>query len=120
MTVLKNTLKAAAVALALGGTALSVVPVQAQSFGFSFGNDQFRFGVQSGDRYHGGYGNGGWGKYCMSDPQVRRDLRADGYRDIRFFDRKGRIVQVVAELRNREYEIAYDTCRGRIVDRDRV
>jgi hypothetical protein len=118
MTVLNNTIKAAAVALALAGTVFTAVPANAQSFGFSFGNDNFRFGVHAGDRFHrfpGRHDN-----FCMSDPQVRRDLRRDGYDEIRFFDRRGRIVQVTAELGRRDYRIAYDTCRGRIVDRDRI
>jgi hypothetical protein len=110
MTVLKNTLKAAAVALTIAGTAMSVAPAQAQSFNFSFGNNGVQFGI----------GNGRPGISCMSDPQVRRDLRADGYREIRFFDRRGRVVQVRAELGRRDYRIAYDTCRGRIIDRDRI
>lgn len=116
MTVLKNTLKAAAIALALAGTSLTVPPAQAQSgpnvdFNFRFGGPGFSFGFGNDFRP---------GRFCMSDPQVRRALRADGYRDIRFFDRRGRIVQVVASLGRRDYRIAFDTCRGRIVDRVRI
>jgi hypothetical protein len=113
MTVFKNTLKAAAVALTLAGTAMSVAPAQAQNvdFNFRFGGPGFSFGVGNGYRP---------GKYCMSDPQVRRDLRRAGYDEIRFFDRRGRVVQVRAELGRRDYRIAYDTCRGRIIDRDRI
>jgi hypothetical protein len=118
MTVLNKTIKAAAVALALAGTAM---PASAASFGLSFGNDNFRFGVNSGDRFDHFPGND---RLCMSDREVRRDLRSDGYREIRFTDRQGRIVHLVAELqrpgRDRDYAIAYDTCRGRIVDRDRI
>jgi uncharacterized membrane protein len=115
MTVLKNTLKAAAVALAMAGTAMSVSPAQAQprpnvDFNFSFGSGGS--GIQ--------FGIGNPGRACMTDPQVRRDLRSDGYREIRFFDRRGRIVQVRAELGRNDYRIAYDTCRGRIIDRDRI
>ena len=112
MTVLMNTLKAAAVALTLAGTAMSAAPAQAQSFNFSFGS--------GGGGVHFGIGNGRPNYHCLTDRQVRRDLRADGYREIRFFDRRGRIVQVTAELGRRDYQIAYDTCRGRIVDRDRI
>jgi hypothetical protein len=119
MTVLKNTIKAAAVALALAGTA--VVPAQAQSgpdvdFNFRFGGPGFSVGIGNGDRWRPNYP----GRLCMSDRQVRRDLRSDGYHEIRFFDRRGRIVQVTAELGRRDYRIAYDTCRGRIVGRDRI
>ena len=117
MTGLTNTLKAAAVALTLAATGFSVAPVQAQDFTFRFGGPGIQFGIGNGYGYDNGYRPG---RMCLTDRQVRRDLREDGYRDIRFYDRRGRVVQVVAELRNREYEIAYDTCRGRIIDRDRV
>ena len=121
MTALKNTLKAAAVALAMAGTALAAAPVQAQSgpnvdFNFRFGGPGFSVGVGNGNRWRPNYPD----RICMSDRQVRRDLRSDGYDDIRFFDRRGRIVQVTAELGRRDYRIAYDACRGRIVDRDRI
>jgi hypothetical protein len=56
----------------------------------------------------------------MTNRQVRRDLRDRGYREIRFVDRRGRIVHVKAERRGRDFLIAYDSCRGRIVDRDRI
>jgi hypothetical protein len=121
MTVLKNTMKAAAMALALAGAVVTATPASAQSFGFSVGNDNFRFGIHAGDRWDGHrWRPGPRHDICMSDRQVRRDLRRDGYDEIRFFDRRGRIVQVRAELGRRDYRIAYDTCRGRIVDRDRV
>jgi hypothetical protein len=118
MTVLNipNTLRATAVAVALAGTAFTAMPVQANHLdvdvGVSIGTPgfSFRFGNDF-DR-------------CMSNREVRRDLRADGYYNISFTDRRGRIVELVADLRrpgrDRAYEIAYDTCRGRIVDRDRI
>ena len=114
MTVFKNKIvRAAAVAVALGGSVLTAVPVaQAQSV-----NLDFRFG---GPGWSFNLGNGVRRGFCMSAREVRRDLRNDGYEDIRFFDRRGRIVQLTAELGRRDYEIAYDTCRGRIVDRDRI
>lgn len=97
--------RSAVVAAVLGASALTAAPAQAQpsfSFDFHIGRPHFP------------------GFLCMSDPEVRRDLRRDGYRDIRFTDRRGRIVHVRAERGRREYRIAYDTCRGRIVDRDRI
>lgn len=116
MTVLTKTLRAATLALAIGGSALVTMPAQAQSrpnvdFSIQFGTGGFRFGIDS-DRHRG--------RFCMSDREVRRDLRRDGYDEIRFFDRRGRVVQLTAELGRRDYQIAYDTCRGRIVDRDRI
>jgi hypothetical protein len=105
---LPKILRAAVVSVALAGAVFTAMPAQAQSVEFRFGGPGFN--VQFGDgRLH-----------CLSNREVRRDLRQDGYREIRFFDRRGRIVQLTAERRNRDYEIAYDTCRGRIVDRDRI
>jgi hypothetical protein len=119
MTVLNipRTLRAAAVAVALAGSVFTAVPVQAQNVDadvtFRFGTPGFSFRFGDVDR-----------RDCMTPREVRRDLRADGYREIQFFDRRGRIVHLTAELRrpgpDREYEIAYDTCRGRIIDRDRI
>ena len=107
---LPKSIRAVAVVVALAGAAFTAVPAQAQSLEFRFGGPGFswQFNDRDGPRH------------CLSDRQVRRDLRQDGYREIRFFDRRGRVVQLTAELRNRDYEIAYDTCRGRIVDRDRI
>jgi hypothetical protein len=119
MTVFKNKIvRAVAVAVALGGSVLTAVPAaQAQSFDFDF-----RFG---GPGWSFNLGDGIRRGFCMNAREVRRDLRRDGYDEIRFLDRRGRIVHLVAELdrrwgRDRTYRIAYDTCRGRIVDRDRI
>src|SRR5687767_14437281 len=75
MTVLNipKVLRAAAVAFALGGTAVTAMPVQAQDADFSvrFGTPGFSFRFGDDDR-------------CMTNRQVRRDLRADGYREIQF------------------------------------
>lgn len=109
---LPKILRVAAVAVALGGTTLVAMPAQAQpSVEFRFGGPGFSWHFDSDGRRD---------RHCMTDPQVRRDLRRDGYRNIRFFDRRGRVVQVTARLGRRHYEIAYDKCRGRIVDRDRI
>jgi hypothetical protein len=107
---LPKILRAATVVVALAGAAFTAVPAQAQTLEFRFGGPglSWQFNDRDGRRH------------CLSDREVRRDLRQDGYSEIRFYDRRGRVVQLTAELRNRDYEIAYDTCRGRIVDRDRI
>jgi hypothetical protein len=119
MTVLiPKALRAAAVAVALAATALPAMPVQAQNVDLDF-----RFRVP-GLSFSWGDGERNRRGFCLSNREVRRDLRRDGYREIRFLDRRGRIVHLTAELqrpgRDRDYRIAYDTCRGRIVDRDRI
>lgn len=115
---LTKILRAAAVALTLGGTAMVAMPVQAQprpdvDFNFRFGGPGFSIGI-------GNERPGRPDRSCMSDREVRRDLRSDGYDDVRFIDRRGRIVQVLAEQGRRDYRITYDTCRGRIIDRERI
>jgi hypothetical protein len=111
VTSLTKIIRAGAIAAVLGGTSLAAMPAQAQDvdFNFRFGGPGFSFSF--GDYDH---------RRCATNREVRRDLRRDGYDDIRFVDRRGRIVQVVAELGRRDYIIAYDTCRERIVDRKRI
>lgn len=107
-----NTLRAAAIGIALAGTAVTAMPAQAQpqvEFGFHFGG--------GGPGWHGG---GRPDRYCLSDRDVRQLVRSQGYRDIRFADRRGRIVTVRAERGPRDYRITVDACRGRIIDVDRI
>lgn len=114
---LAKMLRAAVVALALGGTSMTAAPAMAHSpsphvdFEFRFGTPGFKWHFDS-DRHHR--------RDCMTNKQVRRDLRRDGYRNIRFLDRGGRYVQVIAKQGRRTYLITYDSCRGRIADRDRI
>jgi len=105
-TNLSTLVKSAAVALALGGATLgAAVPAQAAPPSIDF---HFGFGG-------GGISIGG-GKYCLGDRQVRRLLQQRGYDHIRFTDRRGRVVTVRAERGWRDYRVAVDTCRARIVE----
>ena len=111
-----NTFRAALVGIALAGTAVTAMPAQAQphvEFGFQFG------GPGGPGFWHGGR-PGRPDRFCLSDREVRRLVQANGFRDIRFTDRRGRIVQVRAERGRRDYRITVDTCRARIVDIDRI
>jgi len=108
-TKLPTIIRSAAIALALGGATLGAVTVPAQAATIDL---HFGFGG-------GGISIGG-GKYCLSDRQVRVFLRYQGYDHIRFFDRKGRIVGVLAERHNRDYRVWVDTCRARIVSVERI
>ena len=103
---LTTVIRSTVVALALGGAAITAAaPVQAAPPSIDF---HFGFGG-------GGLSIGG-GRYCLSDRQVRFFLRTQGYDDIRFFDRHGRIVGVRAERRHKDYLVWVDTCRARIVE----
>jgi len=111
-TDLPTILRSAVLALALGGATLGAVTVPAQAAPAATVDLHFGFG--------GGGIHIGGGKYCLSDRQVRKLLQWQGYHDIRFFDRKGRIVGVRAEKHNRDYRVWVDTCRARIVSVERI
>ncbi len=112
--------RAAAVALVLAGSSLAAMPAQASHMGHSGGHVEFDIRIGGpGFKFRGGDHDRDF-RDCMTNRQVRRDLRDRGYREIRFLDRRGRIVHVEAERRGRDFLIAYDSCRGRIVDRDRI
>lgn len=100
-----KTIRAAAIGIALAGATITALPAQAQP-SFSF---EFNIG---GDRFHQ--------RYCLTDKQVRRFLRWQGYDQIRFIDRDGRYITVRAERGRRDFRITVDTCRARIVDIDRI
>jgi hypothetical protein len=109
---LPTLVKSAAVALVLGGATLgAAVPAQAAQ-------PQAHFDL------HFGFGGGGisigHGKYCLSDRQVRTFLRWQGYSDIRFTDRRGRVVSVRAEKYRRDDRVTVDTCRARIIGVQRL
>jgi len=111
-----NTLRAALVGIALAGTAVTAMPAQAQPT-VEFG---FHVGPGGGGWHVGRPGRPGPDRFCMSDREVRRLVQRNGYRDIRFTDRRGRVVTVRAERGRADYRITVDTCRGRIIDVDRI
>ena len=97
--------RSAALAITLGSAALAAAPAMAGSSSIDF---HFR---------HGGAGVSiGGERCCMSDRQVLTFLRWQGYHDIRFFDRRGRVVAVWAKRHHNKYRMWIDTCRVQIVD----
>jgi hypothetical protein len=110
--------RAAVIALALGSTAMvaAPAPAMAQSFSFQFGNDNFSFGIGSnndGVRFR---------RLCLTDRQIRRGLRDEGWEDIRFIDRDGNWVRVVArwDENDRYYTMRINRCTGKVRDIERV
>lgn len=107
----KTLIRSTVIGLTLVGASLSAAPAQAQ---------QFSFGLQFGN---GGYHNGPIVEHdrrCLTDRQVRRLLQRNGYDEIRFTDRRGRIVQARAERGRHDYRVTVDACRGRIIDVERL
>ena len=112
--------RAAVVALAVGAASIVAVPapVMAQSFSFEFpiagGEGNFSFGIgRDGVRVR---------RACMTNNEIRRGLRDEGWSDIRFIDRDGNWVRVVAEWddNGRYYTMRINRCTGKVRDIERV
>lgn len=126
MTTLVSTIKKSsraallAVALAaasIGAAPFTAAPAMAQNLSFQFGitggGDNFSFGVgRGGERVR---------RDCLTNNEIRRGLRREGFDDIRFLDRRGNRVTVTAEDRRFDYRLRVNRCTGAvaILDRDR-
>lgn len=124
LSTLRKSGRAALVALALGavslgGASFTATPAMAQSGGLTFefgirgGGDNFSFGIgKRGERFR---------RDCLTNNEIRRGLRREGFDDIRFLDRRGTRVTLRAEDRRFVYTLEVNRCTGavRILDRDR-
>lgn len=123
-TSFKNTSRAAIAALVIGAASISAMPAQAAStnFGFSFNaGNGLSFSIDEGQRNrHDGPRR--FERVCLSDNQIRRDLRNSGFDNIRFGRERRGSVQVVAERGRWEYVLKVDRCDGQVatVDRQRM
>lgn len=111
--------RAAIVALTLGATAFTALPVQAQSSNPTF---NFQFGIQGGgDNFSYRFDNGKRHKReCLTNNEVRRGLQRMGWDHIRFVDRRGIRVKVVADWGRRTYAMTINKCTGRVTDIERL
>ena len=113
-TVMKSG-RAAIVAVTLGAAALTAMPVQAQSFNFDFGvqggGNNFSYRFDDGRRMK---------RECLTNNEIRRGLRRSGFDDIRFVDRSGIRVKVVADYGRRTYAMTINRCSGRVSDIERL
>ncbi|MBN9314383.1 MAG: hypothetical protein J0I99_01445 [Devosia sp.] len=112
--------RAAIVAVTLGAAALTAMPVQAQSGGNPSFN--FQFGIQGGgDNFSYRFDNGKrFKRECLTNNEVRRGLQRMGWDDIRFVDRHGVRVKVVADWGRRTYAMTVNKCTGRVTDIERL
>jgi hypothetical protein len=114
---LKTSLRAGVVALALAGSAfVTTAPVQAQSnpaFGFSlnFGNQQQPRG---GITLH--FGDDDYFDSCMTNSEIRQGLRNRGYRDVRIVRESNNSNKVYAVGRKNGdwYSMRVDRCTGKV------
>jgi len=112
--------RAAIVALTLGATAFTAMPAMAQSGGKPSFN--FEFGIQGGgDNFSYRFDNGKRHKReCLTNNEVRRGLQRMGWDDIRFVDRRGVRVKVVAEWGRWTYAMDINKCTGRVTNIERL
>lgn len=124
MTSLINSIKAggraAVIAVALGAASVVAVPapVMAQSFSFDFpiagGGGSFSFGIgRDGVRLR---------RSCLTDREIRRALREEGWENITFRQERRNRVRVIAEWdrNNRLYSMWVHRCTGEVTDIERV
>jgi hypothetical protein len=113
-TVMKSG-RAAIVAVTLGTAAFTAVPVQAQSFNFEFGiqggGNSFSYGFDQGRKFK---------RECLTNREIRRGLNRAGFDDIRFVDRQGVRVKVIADFGRRTYSMTINRCTGRVSNIERL
>lgn len=107
--------RAALIAVTLGASVFTAMPAQAQSGNPKF---NFEFGIQGGgDNFSYRFNNGKrFKRECLTNQEVRRGLQRLGWDDIRFVDRRGVRVKVVADWGRRTYAMTINKCTGRVSD----
>ena len=118
LSTLKKSGRAAVVALVLGAASMAVMPTpaMAQAPSFSFRLDlggprpDFRFGVE-----HDAFDL----DFCLTNRQIVRGLRANGFRNIDIVRERGNRVEVIASYGKRWYRLQVNRCSGqvRIIER---
>lgn len=114
LAALRRTGRAAAVALALGAATVAAVPAPAMaqagpSFSFQIGGNDgnltFRFGDDRRERV----------RHCLTNTEIRRGLRAHGFRNIDIVRlRSNNRVEVIASYGSRWYLMTVNRCTGRV------
>lgn len=110
LSALRKTGHAAVVALALGAATITIIPApaMAQSPSFSF---SIELGGADLRLRHGDFAR----KFCLSNKQIRRGLRAEGFRNIDILGGIGRNrVEVIASFRGRFYLLVVNRCTGKV------
>jgi hypothetical protein len=118
----KTSSRAALAALIIGAASVSAMPAQAAnpnfSFGFNTGNGlTFYFGD---GQQHRGLNKHRRQQVCMTNRQIRRDLRDSGFRQIRFGKAQNGKVRVFAIRGRWEYKLNVNRCSGRVATLDRT
>jgi hypothetical protein len=108
-----NTLKAGVVALALAGTALAAVPVQAAPFGF-------HLNLGGGGGGNGGiflhFGDDDYFDFCWTDKQVAKALANKGYSKLQLVKKSNSTNKVwfVGRRNGDWWLLRVDVCTGKV------
>lgn len=114
LSTLKKGGRAAVIALALGSASITAVPTPAMAqAGPSF---SFQIGIGDGDgnlTLH--FGDDEFVRHCLTNRQIRRGLRAHGFRNIDIVRQRSRNrVEVIASYGHRWYLLLVNRCTGRV------
>lgn len=110
LSTLRKTGHAAVVVLALGAATATAVPTPAMAHSPSF---SFSIDLGGADLRlrHGDFAR----KFCLTNKQIHRGLRAEGFRNIDILGGIGRNrVEVSASFRGRFYLLVVDRCTGKV------
>lgn len=120
LNTLRQTGRAAVLAVVLAGTALSAVPVQAAP---NMGGFSLEVKPQGGDQKQmqqykkKGFGPNDFFNWCLTDKQIRRGLKAYGFFEVEITDRLSKDrVRVEAGYDDWYYSMRINRCTG-VVDR---
>ncbi|HEY8596539.1 MAG TPA: hypothetical protein VIL84_14985 [Devosiaceae bacterium] len=113
----RKTARAAIAAAVLGTSAIAAMPAQAYdgpSFSFSFGSGGSSFSI-----YSDGYNDYRWDRHdrwnrCLTDRQIFREVRRDGYRNVSIIRELPRFVTVRAVKHGWVYRLTVNRCNGNI------
>lgn len=124
---IKSTARAALAALVISSAAVTAMPAQAAgpaNFGFSFnsGNGLSFFITDGQHQRQLGKKHKQVRRACLTNQQIRRDLRHSGFHNIKFNKNNGKKVRVTAVRGRWVYKLRVNRCNGNVatLDRDRL
>ena len=110
-----NILATAAIAGAIALSGLAAVPAQAATFSFNVGTGVTHNGVEL--RFRNGHFDN---NYCLSNGEIRSQLRANGFRSVQIIRDLGRHkVLAVGRKGTHWYQLVVNSCTGE-VDQQRI
>jgi hypothetical protein len=115
----KTTVAAALIAL----TSFAAVPASASSLTIEFGGNSgygLGYGGPNNGWHDSDHRDRGYRHHRLSREEIRWILRDRGYRNIRFFDDRGRVYEVRARKRGEIYYLIVSARSGEILSRNRI